>query len=69
MTCRNRERIGRAGHTRGPGVVTREVTRREMAAGEGTGKVGRPPLTGKKITANNRTLSTRMINSYLAHKH
>jgi hypothetical protein len=37
--------IGRAGPTRGPAVVTREVVRRrEMAAGEGTGRAGRPPL-------------------------
>jgi hypothetical protein len=47
--------------------LTGEV-RREMAAGKGTGKAGRPPLTGKSITANNITLSTEMTNSYLIHK-
>jgi hypothetical protein len=28
--------------------MTREVRRREMAAGEGTGKAGRPPLIGNR---------------------
>jgi hypothetical protein len=35
---------GRAAPTRGPAVVIRAVRRREMAAGEGTGRAGRPPL-------------------------
>jgi hypothetical protein len=49
-------------------MVTREVRRKEMAAGEGTGKAGRPPLTGKSRTANNIALGTRMTNSYHVHK-
>jgi hypothetical protein len=30
-------------------MVTREVRRREMAAGEGTGMAGRPPLIGNIV--------------------
>jgi hypothetical protein len=41
--------VGCAGPTRGPAVVTREVRRREMAAGEGTGMAGRPPLIGNRV--------------------
>jgi hypothetical protein len=41
-----------------------------MAAGEGTGRVGRPPLiTGKWTTATIITLRTWMTTSCLAHKH
>jgi hypothetical protein len=39
--------LGRAGPIGGPGVVSREVRRTETAPGEGTGKTGRPPPTGK----------------------
>jgi hypothetical protein len=39
----------RTGPTRGPGKVAREVRRREMAAGEHTGRAGRPPLIGNRV--------------------
>jgi hypothetical protein len=35
--------------------------KREMAAGEGTGRAGRPPLIGNRVPL--------MTNSYLVHKH
>jgi hypothetical protein len=40
-----------------------------MAAGEGTGMAGRPPLTGKETLANSIILSTRIIYSFLVRKH
>jgi hypothetical protein len=33
----------------GPGVVTREVRRWQMEAGQGTGRAGRPPLIGNRV--------------------
>jgi hypothetical protein len=33
----------------GPGVVTLEVRKREIAAGEDTGMAGRPPLIGNRV--------------------
>jgi hypothetical protein len=43
--------------------------KREMAAGKGTGKAGRPPVTGILFTAISTTLSTKINTSYLVHKH
>jgi hypothetical protein len=36
-----------AGPARGPAVGAKGSEKREMAAGKGTGRAGRPPLTGK----------------------
>jgi hypothetical protein len=35
--------------------------KREMAAGKGTGRAGRPPLIGKQSTPISTTLSTKTI--------
>jgi hypothetical protein len=40
-----------------------------MAAGEGTGRGGRPSLIGKYNIANRITLSNKMTSSCLVHKH